>query len=345
MNFNKLNGYMFEDLIASLFKKMGFTVEQTSLSGDGGIDIIAYNKQPVFSGKYLIQCKNWNNIVGQPEVRDLYGVVMSEQANKGILITTSHFTEQAIQFADNKNIELIDYDILIKLLKNYNLLEKTKESKNTIINFTDYDEFDKQKHLYLKSKIENNRTEKLYYDNLKNFYHQYIISNNYKINKSGLINEYINLNNEIIKRFCKKSKEKIAEGNCLKYINGYLYILKGDLFTAIEIYKDLDLLSVRPNVDFSSKTFKFYLFSFYNFNKPKESDIVWKDNNDWIYKTDSDSPLVILQNLYLLFSKLNYERGLNYLDTLISMNYECIKKLPYSQQGVIAYNFKFNNGK
>jgi HJR/Mrr/RecB family endonuclease len=39
MNFDSLNGYEFEELILNLLKKMGFNVEQTPLSGDGGVDI------------------------------------------------------------------------------------------------------------------------------------------------------------------------------------------------------------------------------------------------------------------------------------------------------------------
>ena len=36
---------------------MGFYVETTKASGDGGIDLIVYNNQSILSGKYIIQCK------------------------------------------------------------------------------------------------------------------------------------------------------------------------------------------------------------------------------------------------------------------------------------------------
>jgi len=298
---------------------MGFSVEQTALSGDGGIDVIAYSNQPVFKGKYLIQCKNWNNVVGQPEVRDLFGVVMSEHANKGILITTSHFTEQAVQFADKKNIELIGHDVLIKLLSDYGLLEETENNKNIEMHFTDFDGFDKAKYTYLKSKVENNRTEKLYYDNLKEFYHQYIISNKYEINKNGLIDEYIILNNEIIKRFCKKNKERVAEGNGVKYINAFLYILKGNIFTAIEIYSDLGLLVKSSKVDFSATSFGFHTEQG-DSSKIEELNVVWKNHPytnvpsfyEYISKVDySSSTRIVLKNLYLLFNKLSYSIGID----------------------------------
>ena len=99
-----MTGYEFENYISTLLINMGFEVEVTQRSNDGGIDLIAIYEKPIFSGKYIVQCKKWATSVGQPEVRDLYGVVMDQRANKGILITTSDFTAQAYDFAKGKNI-------------------------------------------------------------------------------------------------------------------------------------------------------------------------------------------------------------------------------------------------
>ncbi|GIP45076.1 hypothetical protein J45TS6_35350 [Paenibacillus sp. J45TS6] len=65
-------------------------------SGEGGVDIIAYSNAAMFKGKYLVQCKRWNSSVGEPAVRDLYGVVLSENANKGIIITNSSFQSKLL---------------------------------------------------------------------------------------------------------------------------------------------------------------------------------------------------------------------------------------------------------
>ena len=116
IDFTTMDGYQFEDYISSLFRRLGFEVEATSYSNDGGVDLVATFNQPIFSGKYIIQCKNWTGPVGQPEVRDLYGVVMDQRANKGILITPSDYTQQAYDFAKGKNIELINGTILRELL-------------------------------------------------------------------------------------------------------------------------------------------------------------------------------------------------------------------------------------
>ena len=114
-----LSGVEFENVCQALVEKMGFTTESTKASGDGGIDIIAYNHQPLLSGKYIIQCKRYSGSVGEPILRDLYGVVTSERANKGILMTTGYFTQPAISFSENKPLELIDGARLKELIEAY----------------------------------------------------------------------------------------------------------------------------------------------------------------------------------------------------------------------------------
>ena len=116
---NSISGIEFENICKKLIENMGFSVETTKASGDGGIDLIAYNHEPVLSGKYIIQCKRYSGSVGEPIIRDLYGVITSERANKGILMTTGYFTKSAIAFAEDKPIELIDGEQLDALLKRH----------------------------------------------------------------------------------------------------------------------------------------------------------------------------------------------------------------------------------
>jgi HJR/Mrr/RecB family endonuclease len=117
----RTDGRDLEDLTKRLLTAMGLKTTTTKTTGDGGIDLIAVSESPVFSGTYIVQCKDWANPVGEPIVRDLYGVVTSERANKGILITTGSFTPAAVRFADGKPLELIDGDGLAKLLRQFNL--------------------------------------------------------------------------------------------------------------------------------------------------------------------------------------------------------------------------------
>lgn len=60
---NSLIDIEFENVCQNLIEHMGFSVETTKASGDGGIDVIAYNNQPVLSGKYIIQCKRYSGSV------------------------------------------------------------------------------------------------------------------------------------------------------------------------------------------------------------------------------------------------------------------------------------------
>lgn len=117
-----LSGVEFEIICKHLLEKMGFSVETTKTSGDGGIDLIAINTQPIFSGKYIVQCKRYTGSVGEPVIRDLYGVVTSERANKGVLMTSGHFTKSAVAFAEGKPIELINGVAMRELFGQYGIL-------------------------------------------------------------------------------------------------------------------------------------------------------------------------------------------------------------------------------
>jgi hypothetical protein len=99
-------------------------VARTSTSG---IDIIAQSADPIVGGLFVIQCKRYAGKVGEPILRDLYGVVHHTNANKGILITSSGFTEHAIAFAAGKQLELIDGQRLAALLQQYGLTQQQPE--------------------------------------------------------------------------------------------------------------------------------------------------------------------------------------------------------------------------
>lgn len=109
------DGIALEELAKSILSSMGLKIFTTKITGDGGIDLVAYSDSAIFSGKYIVQCKDWQNPVGEPIIRDLYGLVMSEGANKGIVITTGSFTSAARKFAEGKQLELIDGDELTRL--------------------------------------------------------------------------------------------------------------------------------------------------------------------------------------------------------------------------------------
>ena len=106
----------FENLVSNLFEKMELEAKLTRSSRDGGVDVVAFDTRPVLGGKVVIQAKRYRNAVGVSAVRDLYGTMMNEGANKGILVTTSGYGPDAFDFAKDKPIELIDGGGLLYLL-------------------------------------------------------------------------------------------------------------------------------------------------------------------------------------------------------------------------------------
>ncbi|PNE37893.1 restriction endonuclease [Streptomyces noursei] len=111
----------FEQLIAELFRAMGMRAVTTQRSGDGGIDVDALDSDPIRGGKIVVQVKRYRNTVPPSAVRDLYGTVQSEGANKGVLVTTSHFGPGAHGFAQGKPLTLIAGPELVDLLGRHGL--------------------------------------------------------------------------------------------------------------------------------------------------------------------------------------------------------------------------------
>ena len=116
-NLMDLNPFQFENLVVNLFQQMGLDSKLTRSSRDGGVDAVAFDPRPVLGGKVVIQAKRYTNTVGVAAVRDLYGTMMNEGANKGILVTTSGYGPDAYEFSKDKPIELIDGSGLLYLLQ------------------------------------------------------------------------------------------------------------------------------------------------------------------------------------------------------------------------------------
>lgn len=116
-NLMDLNPYEFERLIVKLFQELGLDAKLTQSSRDGGVDCVAFDTRPIIGGKVVIQAKRYRHTVGVSAVRDLYGTMMNEGANKGILVTTSGYGPDAFNFAKDKPIELIDGGGLLHYLQ------------------------------------------------------------------------------------------------------------------------------------------------------------------------------------------------------------------------------------
>jgi restriction system protein len=116
-NLMDLSPSEFESLVSNMFQKMGLETRQTRASRDGGVDVVAFDLRPVLGGKVVIQAKRYRNTVGVSAVRDLYGTMLNEGANKGIIVSTSSYGPDAYAFAKDKPIEMIDGGGLLYLLE------------------------------------------------------------------------------------------------------------------------------------------------------------------------------------------------------------------------------------
>jgi restriction system protein len=110
----------FEHLIRELFEKEftknGMEVQITRASRDSGVDALVFDPDPLKGGKFVIQAKRYTRTVDVSVVRDLYGTLHNEGANRGILVTTSKYGPDSYEFARGKPITLIDGPQLLGLL-------------------------------------------------------------------------------------------------------------------------------------------------------------------------------------------------------------------------------------
>lgn len=110
----------FEQVVAELLEKQGYSVELTPASRDGGFDMYAAKHDGLGQFLYLVECKRYTppNKVGVQVVRALHGVVQQKRANAGIIATTSFFTKGAkdIQQELKYQLHLRDYIELQKWL-------------------------------------------------------------------------------------------------------------------------------------------------------------------------------------------------------------------------------------
>ena len=118
----------FENLVAELLLRMGYgsskqdILQSTGKSGDEGIDGII--KEDVLGlDKIYIQAKKWQGNVSRPEIQKFAGALQMQNAHKGIFITTSGFSKEALGCISkfNSNIVLIDGEKLAELMITYNL--------------------------------------------------------------------------------------------------------------------------------------------------------------------------------------------------------------------------------
>jgi len=114
----------FETIVLDVLHKLGYGTSRADLlrvgrSGDGGIDgVISLDRLGL--EKVYVQAKRWQGTVGRPDVQAFYGGLAGQRANRGVFITTSSFSAQAIDFAGSvERVVLVDGARLAELMIDY----------------------------------------------------------------------------------------------------------------------------------------------------------------------------------------------------------------------------------
>jgi restriction system protein len=118
----------FERLVVELLVKMGYggsrrdAGERIGQSGDGGIDGIIKEDRLGLDTIY-IQAKRWQGSVGRPEIQKFVGALQGQCAKKGVFITTSFYTAEAIDYASriDTKVVLIDGKLLANLMMDFDV--------------------------------------------------------------------------------------------------------------------------------------------------------------------------------------------------------------------------------
>lgn len=125
----------FEHLVIDLLVTMGYggsrrdAAQAVGRSGDGGIDGTIKEDSLGLDVVY-VQAKRWEACVGSPPVMSFAGALAGKKARKGVFITTSSFSQSAIEYARSieSKIVLIDGEMLAQLMIDYGIGVTTTES-------------------------------------------------------------------------------------------------------------------------------------------------------------------------------------------------------------------------
>lgn len=124
----KCSPAFFEQVVVELLVAMGYggslkdAGQRVGGTGDEGIDGIIKEDRLGLDLIY-IQAKRWAGVIGRPEIQKFVGALLGQRARKGVFITTSAFSREAIEYAGNldSKVILIDGKMFSELMFDYGL--------------------------------------------------------------------------------------------------------------------------------------------------------------------------------------------------------------------------------
>lgn len=117
-----MDGFLFEEYLSVLFKKLGYKPQVTKRVGDYGADLILKGKK-----KIVVQAKRYRGKVGLKAVQEVYSAKAFYNCDEAWVVTNSIYTNQAKNLAKACNVKLIDREGLQKMILKANPEEKPRE--------------------------------------------------------------------------------------------------------------------------------------------------------------------------------------------------------------------------
>lgn len=113
----------FEQVVLDVLQAIGYggsredAAQRLGRSGDGGVDGVIREDKLGLDLIY-VQAKRWANTVGRPDIQQFVGALNGQRASKGVFITTSAFSREALEYADavNPRVVLVDGKQLAELM-------------------------------------------------------------------------------------------------------------------------------------------------------------------------------------------------------------------------------------
>ena len=101
-----LDGTQFQIVMQEIYTRLGYKVEATKLTRDGGKDLIIRKRELIGDFVYYVECKKYapNRPIGVGIVREFKCMIDLDKVNGGIIATTSRFSKDARDF-------ILGYDI------------------------------------------------------------------------------------------------------------------------------------------------------------------------------------------------------------------------------------------
>lgn len=111
-----LGGIEFEQEVGNLYKAMGYQVQFTPTTGDGGVDLILRHGIDVI----VVQCKAHASKVGIATARELVASMSDFNANSAILVAASGVTKPTRDYCAKRGIQILDAMDLAKAQRQVN---------------------------------------------------------------------------------------------------------------------------------------------------------------------------------------------------------------------------------